>query len=66
MGVGAKTDGRRKVRLRIYKLGSGEKNLTDLLHDNVIVVAPKKGGWIKIDVEKYHLHLPQEGYYRCY
>ena len=57
-----KTDGKRKVRLRIYKLGSGEKNLTDLLHDNIIVVAPKKGGWIKIDVEKYHLHLPQEGF----
>ena len=57
-----KTDGNRKVRLRIYKLGSEGNNLSDLLHNNIMVVAPRKGGWTTIDIEKYQLELPREGF----
>ena len=62
VGVGVKPDGSRRVRLRIYELGSEENNLSDLLHDNIIAVAPQKGGWTTIDIEKYHLDLSQEGF----
>ena len=60
-GMGVKPDGTHKIRLRIYKLESNDNEVSDILHQNIILT-PKKGGWLKIDLENFDLTFPQEGF----
>ena len=51
-------------RIRIYRTdGPNHSPGTDLLNDNLIVAAPDGGHWLTIDVSKYNVEVPHDGFF---
>jgi len=51
-------------RIRIYKLDKTTGNPgEDLLHENLIVRGKHHGGWMTVDLSKYNLTTPVDGYF---
>jgi len=51
-------------RLRIYSVNPINKQPDmDLLNENVIVSGKKGGGWLKVDLSKYNIIFPKEGFF---
>jgi len=51
-------------RIRIYSVNpiSKEPDM-DLLNENIIVSGKKGGGWLKVDLSKYNIIFPKEGFF---
>ena len=51
-------------RVRIYSVNPINKQPdVDLLNENVIVSGKKGGGWLKVDLSKYNIIFPKEGFF---
>jgi len=51
-------------RIRIYSVNPVSKEPDmDLLNENVIVSGKKGGGWLKVDLSKYNIIFPKEGFF---
>lgn len=50
-------------RIRIYRAdGPNHSPGTDLLNNNLIVAAPGGGQWFTVDVSKYNVEVPRDGF----
>ncbi|MBL4604435.1 MAG: carboxypeptidase-like regulatory domain-containing protein [Flavobacteriaceae bacterium] len=53
-----------KFRVRIYSVDEiTKKPKDDLIRDNIIVEVRKNHGKIKVDISKYNIEVPEEGFY---
>ena len=51
-------------RIRIYRTdGSNHSPGTNLLNDNLIVAAPVGGQWFTVDISKYDVEVPHDGFF---
>ena len=51
-------------RIRIYRAdGSNHSPGTNLLNDNLIVAAPGGGQWFTVDISKYVVEVPRDGFF---
>ncbi|MEZ5044993.1 MAG: carboxypeptidase-like regulatory domain-containing protein [Saprospiraceae bacterium] len=49
-------------RLRLYNCKESNTPGDDLINENIIL-SGEKGDWIKVDLEKYYLELPERGFF---
>lgn len=50
-------------RVRLYSVSEFIKPLSDLLLEDVIVKGDIHGGWLDIDLEKYNINFPKNGFF---
>jgi hypothetical protein len=58
---GVAPNGKRQLRLRMYKLGSRHLIGEDILHE-VFYLSPRKKGWYSVDITSSNVKIPSEGF----
>lgn len=50
-------------RVRLYAANAAGMPSKDLIHENVIVDYGKNGAWVKVDLKKYQIDYPSNGFF---